>query len=297
MTSKNSLLPIIKRLPRLEQLVIEQKYQMQDGFNFYKAIVHDATDEFFGWIDYRMSHEKGANAIIQFYGIGGTGKSYSMIYVAKKIEPTFSLDRIFFQLGDVSMAQESIKRRQAICIDERMPSFGIGSTRLMNEFNHIIETAREPQNAILVSSITPYMSELSHWMLETMFIHDNHVYFALRDPKKIVYGYVKVPHPDTIYPKAFLEGYMEKKKRFNAQLRHMEQYDHISDMGKQILNSKPFKMMEEQYENKKSKKGIPTQMLVEIIADAHPELRRNVEAKQLAVWIRANRIKSGVWKP
>jgi hypothetical protein len=284
---------ILKNLTVLERAIVMNNYQAQDGFDYWKALTYDKTEDFYAYIQSRL--DKGANTIIQLYGIGGTGKSFSMMTIAKRIDPTFSVDHIYFQLADASMALPTIKRKQVVCMDERMPNFGLGSTRLVSEMNHVIETSREAQNSILVASITPYMRELVHWLLETMFIYEDHVYFALRDPKMVVHGYIKIPHPKTVMGEKVMEEYMTKKRNFNAQLRHQQSFDHIADMGKKVMASKKFKDLEEMFEERK--KGIPTAMLQEVIAMVFPELRRNVESKQLAVWIRTNRITSGKWKP
>lgn len=288
---------IIRSLPKLEQSRLQRELMAQDGLNFYNAMTSDFTQHFWDWVEDRL--KGGKNVILQFYGTGGTGKSFSMLYAANKIDSFFKgkldLDRVFFQIGDVSQDLKKIGRQKSISIDERMPNYGLGSSRLAEEFNSIIETAREPQNSILVSSFKPYLSDLAQWLLETMFIYDGHVYFALREPSMHVHGYVKIPHPKTTMGQKFLDDYLVKKQKFNAQLRHDGNYDPIADMAKKFIDSKDFRAIEERFEGKK--KGIPTSILLELVADKYPELRRNVEAEQVVVRIRTEQIKKGAWEP
>lgn len=67
----------------------------------------------------RRITDRNLNAIVGFFGATGSGKSYSAIRLAELVDPTFSLDRIAFDVGPfMQLVDSNLPRGSAIMFDD-----------------------------------------------------------------------------------------------------------------------------------------------------------------------------------
>lgn len=104
---------------------------------------------------------------------GSTGSlksSVAMTLLQKFIDPTFHAQRISFQYDKLKEKLSKSQPKQAFQLDEQTFTHGIGSTRIIQDLQNLIETLRKRQNSmIIISPELKYFPEESFtFVLETI---------------------------------------------------------------------------------------------------------------------------------
>lgn len=284
----------LQELPR----EIRDRLELKAGTDqsFYRALEEDYTDDMMQTLNTRSQVEKQHSFIGSMYGTQGSGKSWGAIALCKILDPNFSVDRIYFNYDDLVQDKKNLKPGDAVLIDEQSESYGIDSHRVLSVLSMLKEQMRKKSIHFIFCSPTlkpEYQSSM--YVVETMFIdyETRECYAAYKTRELLTLGYVRIPSPEELVGKEFLEAYEAKKDMHLDRLTGSKQVDDVEDRATQICETKLFKTAEAIYVAKMG--YMPMTMLLQVIGKLYPDYKGSVIVGELANRIKLNREMSGAW--
>lgn len=203
-------------------------------------------------------------------GATGSGKSWSAVSLAEKVDPNFSIDNIILDPLDFLQALYDEKWSQGACVVFDEAGVSLSSREYMSTINRAVENILETfrRNNIAVIFTVPAQSmldkdarRLAHNYVETMYIDRNRERVALRwmilqynrTYNKIYYHYPKIRKGNKM-PKKIKKVFVGKPSD-----RIISQYENKRDkyqksLNKELLNKVKNKLQEDIDKSKPSKK-------------------------------------------
>lgn len=249
--------------------------------SFRHFLNRDKTDAFLRELN-KIKKDK-RNLLAEVVGDTGTGKSYSSIALALRNDKAFSIDKIFFTQRDLIEKARDVYKGKPITLinDEQTKIIGIGTFRVLSQYNDFLETIRKKQISIVRNSPTRkhYVNmNLSHYLLQTFsgFIdaERNVLRAALCDNQFYCLGFVEFSNPLQTAPD-LIKKYEKKKDKFlDTMLHDGEESTFLRDAEK-LLNSSEFKQFAG------NQKKLSREDLFNFVDFMRPELKRGNEAVEV----------------
>jgi len=273
----NNLESIIHLLDPMTQRKITNRIFNEP--DFYFAIADNITKEFSETM--KMKRAKGKNTIFCMWGEGGCGKSFSCMQLMAVTDPTFWANvktRVFFEEDEAIDRQKGIGRKCNFMLADRAMEHGLGSSYNRDKLHLIIETAREPMNDIGICSVPvfPY-PELLHYMLEGLFIFEDHSYWSVTSTQNNSYlGFIGIENPELAHKKE-IDWFNELDEQYKAKLRgKVMAGDMIDVYAKKVAETKSFAAL------MGAAGAVTNNEMLECVNDLYPEFKRNNIAQQIA---------------
>lgn len=269
----------------LRKMVFQNRLDAQPEFD--RALTIEATGVFFEELERRRNSQ--ANTIVEFFGIGGSGKSYSAMALAAYLSG--SPPHVFFDVGEVLRACSEFQPGECIIVDEKTRDYGIGTLRRSAAYENIIQVVRKFQLSLINCAVVPRLNGgLAHYELEPLFVDavKRVCRCALYSPMTVgnsvvVYepmGFVDFKHPGDVWGVEFLSGYEREKDAFIRQLLQVGGVNTHQRIVDDVVSSPEFLKLLEEYKGRG--KSVPRKFVLELVQRVAPDLRRNVEAGAIA---------------
>lgn len=223
------------------------------------------------------------NLLAEFIGKTGTGKSYSSIALALRNDPEFSADKIFFTQRELIEKTGELYKNKPITLinDEQVRNFGVGTYRIMSQYNDFLETIRKKQISVIRNSPTRKTNvsmNLSHFLIETfegfIKLKDGILRAALCDANSHCFGYVEFSNPEVTAPK-LIKAYEKQKDVFLAKsLGEGNESIFMRDADRLLISSEFIEFAE-------NNKKLSRSDLFNFVDFMRPELNRGNEAVQI----------------
>lgn len=223
------------------------------------------------------------NLLAEVVGETGTGKSYSSIALALRNDSEFSADKIFFTQRDLIEKARDVYAGKPITLinDEQTKIIGIGTYRILSQYNDFLETIRKKQISIVRNSPTRkhYVNmNLSHYLLQTFsgFIDEKRgiLRAALCDNLFYCLGFVEFSNPVVAAPD-LIKKYEKKKDKFLDEMLHDGSESTFLRDAEKLLNSSEFRQFAD------NNKKLSREDLFNFVDFMRPELKRGNEAVEV----------------
>jgi hypothetical protein len=251
----------------------------------------------------RADPDKEHSVICSVVGEQGTGKSWSAIAMCHFMDPTFTIEKIFFSYNDLVHPRALLKPHSAILLDEQTQSYGLDSNRVMIMLQSIKEQLRKKSiHLFFCSPVLHPEASTSMYIIEVMFIdHETQeAYAALKTRQGQTLGHIRIPSPlkpledgKPLATKEFMERYESIKDNHLEQLLGQKHADVFEDRANAVMEHALFKKAESVYRRKLG--YIPRDRVVQIINKIFPEYNAGVVPQEIAERIRMNRELEGKW--
>lgn len=292
----------ISKLPKEVRDIIEMREQTDATFS--RFVDEDYTEIFWNMLAERADPGVEHSFIASCYGLQGSGKSLSMITIAKFLDPNLDVENIYFDYNQLVYNRSKLKPNTSVLVDEQSQSFGLDSHRVMIILGSLKEQLRKKSiHFIFCSPILYQEHESSMYLVETMFIDydEKEVYAALKTREGLTLGHVRIPHPLKILEdgkamctQEFINAYQAKKDAHLEKILGKKDVDIFEDRAQAIMENPLFKKAEKIY---KLKMGyIPNGTLVQIINKLMPEFNAGVVPLEIAGRIKLDKELSGEWE-
>lgn len=288
---------IVDELPiaPLDKVSFQRRLDSDPSFERALRPEFDITEEFADKIERRIRDEE-ANAVIESFGVGGSGKTNTMFSIGAKylFKGGFSMKNVFFGKEAALAAAPSMEKRSTLALDENVLEYGLGRMRRESEWENIINVCRKYQLSITACSVVPRLKEWAHYGLETLFIdreaRTNRV-LVLKPELFAAYvsytalGWITVPDARTVLPPEFFKEYDARKDEFIEVNLHKEGGgDFTTEAANAVLKSVEWAKLVEFYSlGRKTPRLPPKPEVMEIVDSLYPYLHRNNEAAQVVV--------------
>jgi intein/homing endonuclease len=244
-------------------------------------------------------HEYLANGLKS----SNSGKSLSMLTLCCFMDPTFDVNRIYFNHDRLVYDRQSLKPNTAVLVDEQSQSYGLDSHRIMIVLSNLKEQLRKKSIHFFFCSPVLYEeAKSSMYIIETIFIdfEAQEVYAALKTREGLTLGHIRIPHPlkvledgKSIVSPELLDAYQKKKDEHLETVLGNRDVDVFEERAKFIMKNPLFIKAEKIY---LAKLGyVPQHMLIQLINKLAPEYRAGVVPLEIAGRIRLDRELSGKW--
>jgi hypothetical protein len=291
----------LSKLPRETRDKLSLK-EMSDP-TFYRATDEDFSQEFFNTLYERGQPGVEHSVLISTYGEQGSGKSHASIALCCYIDPTFTVDRIFFSYNELVKHRASLKPNTAVLLDEQTQSYGVDSVRVMIMINSIKEQLRKKSiHMFFCSPVLHSESATSMYILETMFIdrENKECFAALKTREGLTLGHVRIPSPlkiledgTSLATKELMDAYERKKDEHLERLLGQKSYDELEERATMVAEHELFKQAEALYVKKLG--YMPRDRVVQVVNVIYPEYNSGVMPHEIAERIRLRKELSGKW--
>jgi len=220
--------------------------------------------------------------------------------------PPPCIDTIFFRLEDIDAYLPKLKPGQTVMVDERVQVYGIGAKRLDAEYTLMMESLRKRKINFFIIAPIPRARRHAYFLIKGMRLTDFKTvsFCELQDVDLSCLGHLKFPHPQLIkcIGKKFLDKYETKKDEFLDTVQRKKSVDYLRVYAEEVMKTKKFKQMEDIYRNAANEKGsplrgVPSRVLMEMVNEKFPDLRRNVECVKVADYIFSIKVLNHEWLP
>lgn len=272
-------------LPALDGVEINKRWI--NDYDFQRYFTIDRTSQ---WIEkMNWQHDHGQNMIQSFYGQQGSTKSYTGMAAVAMTKLHLDLDNLFFKLEDLEKQKPKLHAGDVVIQDEWVKVFGVGRERLDTEYALMIESLRKRQVSFFIISVMPRAVDYAFFLVNCLrlYIPKKFSIVELQDTRMETLGHLRIPYLGKLMGEKFVDAYEQKKDDFLAIVLRRKNVDYLGEWASEIIESEGFKNIEMKHKEKAEEKhryfyGIPFNKLIEITNAAHPELRTNIEAKQVA---------------
>ncbi|MBR9700905.1 hypothetical protein GOV11_03505 [Candidatus Woesearchaeota archaeon] len=270
--------------------------------NFWR-FEEDYTADFFNILHERSDKGIEHSMIVSVIGQQGSGKSWASITLCTMLDPSFSIDKIFFSYNDLVHKRATLMPNTSVLLDEQSQSYGLDSNRVMIILQSIKEQLRKKSiHMFFCSPVLHPEYQSSMYILETMFIdrETEEAVCVLMTREKHVLGHVRVPSPlkilqdgRSVQTKEFIDAYEAKKDEHLEKILGQKHVDVFEERAEAVMRSKLFKLAERVYVKKLG--YIPRDRVVQVINKLFPEYNAGVVPNEIAERIRMNRELEGKW--
>jgi len=285
-TDVKNLRQCFPHLAPLEQIRFKKWLNVDDTDGAFRyACNQNITCDFVS--NLKNKKAEGKNNILNFWGDGGTGKSFSCLQLLGYSDASIwenITKRVFWEAEDAMNGQKEIGRKQNFMIDERLRKFGLGSNYTSDQIQIVIETAREPQNDIGICRIARYDNpELVHYMLQGLFQLNECAFFLVTRPETKGYlGFVGVQNPQITGHAKEIAEYVKLKQAYNSAQRGVAgSSDMIKRMAEEVMQSEGYKLA-------CTKKMTNDDWFI-LVNRMFPQLKRNNISREVANEVKFNR--------
>lgn len=242
--------------------------------------------------------------IASIYGGQGKGKSMAALAMCCYLDPTFTVDQIFFDYNDLVHNRHKLKPNSAVLVDEQSQSFGLDSHRVMVILASLKEQLRKKSIHFFFCAPVLYEEyKSSMYLFETMFIdyETQECYAAMKTREGLTLGHVRIPYPlkmledgTTLASKELIAAYEAKKDAHLERLLNSKNIDVFEQRAEQVVQTPMFRKAEQIYVRKMG--YIPQSSLINIINKLYPEYSAGVVPVEIAGRIKLNKELSGQWE-
>jgi hypothetical protein len=242
--------------------------------------------------------------IASIYGGQGKGKSMAALAMCCYLDPTFTVDQIFFDYNDLVYNRHKLKPNSAVLVDEQSQSFGLDSHRVMVILASLKEQLRKKSIHFFFCAPVLYEEyKSSMYLFETMFIdyETQECYAAMKTREGLTLGHVRIPYPlkmledgTTLASKELIAAYEAKKDAHLERLLNSKNIDVFEQRAEQVVQASMFRKAEQIYVRKMG--YIPQSSLINIINKLYPEYSAGVVPVEIAGRIKLNKELSGQWE-
>jgi Fe-S cluster assembly ATPase SufC len=264
---------------------------------------NDYTEIFWNILAERANPNVEHSMIASIYGQQGAGKSAAAISMCSFMDPTFSVDNIFFNYNDLVYKRNQLKPNTAVLIDEQSQSYGLDSHRVMIILAMLKEQLRKKSIHFFFCSPTLYEeSKSSMYLLEVMFVdyESSESYAALKTREGLTLGHVRIPYPlkkledgSSLQTKEFMQAYQAKKDQHLERLLSGNNMDIFEERAQQVMKHPVFLQAEKQY--LQAMGYIPQGMLIQLINKIFPEFNAGIVPAEIAGRVKLDRELNGKW--
>lgn len=240
------------------------------------ALKKDYTDELYEELDIIAKSKQ--NLILSWFGLQGSGKSYSMIDVVmrfvEKQGKVLSIDNCFFTISDLMSKIENVDKGDVLILDEQVHTTGYGSKTEKNALQNIEMTVRAHRLSLFFAA-PPFIQHNFHYFFETwqmgsskkwnwsMPLEDQWKYTKniVNSHRGHMLGYVITTSPGDM---KFVEKYEKIKDKFIGDVRKQKgsmRYKLVMKKGDELLKNKRFLAEWVKVKSKNLKKLISTHYL------------------------------------
>lgn len=272
------------------------------------VVVHncdeDYTEIFWNTLAQRAQPDVEHSMLASVTGTQGSGKSLSAIAMCSYMDPTFNIDRIYFDYNQLVYDRGSLKPNTAVLVDEQSQSYGLDSHRVMIILASLKEQLRKKSIHFFFCSPVLYEeSKSSMYQIETIFIdyETKECYAALKTREGLTLGHIRIPHPlkqlsdgTTMAPEYLVKAYEQKKDRHLETVLGKDKQDVFQDRAVAVMQHELFKKAEKQYV--KAMGYMPQSTVVNIINKIFPEYHAGVVPMEIAGRIKLEKELSGEWE-
>ena len=220
------------------------------------------------------------------------------------LDPTFTVDQIFFDYNDLVYNRHKLKPNSAVLVDEQSQSFGLDSHRVMVILASLKEQLRKKSIHFFFCAPVLYEEyKSSMYLFETMFIdyETQECYAAMKTREGLTLGHVRIPYPlkmledgTTLASKELIAAYEAKKDAHLERLLNSKNIDVFEQRAEQVVQTPMFRKAEQIYVRKMG--YIPQSSLINIINKLYPEYSAGVVPVEIAGRIKLNKELSGQWE-
>lgn len=292
----------LNSLPKETRDVIELREDHDP--TFHRFCDEDYSEIWWNLIAERASHDVEHSMLASIIGGQGSGKSMSAIAFCCYMDPTFNVDRIYFNYDDLVNDRHNLKPNSCVLVDEQSQSFGIDSHRIMIVLANLKEQLRKKSIHFFFCSPVLYEeAKSSMYVIETMFIdyEKQECYAALKTRDGLTLGHIRVPYPlkkledgSQLASEDLIEAYEAKKDAHLERVLGKREVDPIEHRARMVMANKLFVKAERLYLKKMG--YIPQATLVQLINKVFPEYHSGVMPLEIAGRIKFEKELSGDWE-